>query len=121
MKIFKIVFGTFLILFIILIIIFEDDLNTSHACGNLKRFKKSVYSGTVIKIYIDQKNHRAPTVQIGDGSDPVLFVLPGNTDDFYNYILPGDSLIKIRGNDYFEVYRASILKRFIINYGCNSK
>ncbi|WP_042479537.1 hypothetical protein [Solitalea canadensis] len=101
------------------LILNTDSFNTSLACRKLEYFKKEEYQGIVMSKYLDQKNHSAQTIKM-QGKNDYGIILARDTSGFYDYVKAGDSLIKIKGQEYIKVYRQdSILRQFKIYFGCD--
>ena len=80
-----------------------------------EEFIKSELRGFVVDKYIDQKNHRTRTVRIKENQKHTIneFIAADDTL-FYNYVNPGDSIIKLANLDFLVVQRQDSIRKFKI-------
>ena len=111
--------GIIIISLVILYLNNSDSLDLSTSCSNLDYFKQTVFHGRVIKKYVDQSNHRLKTIQIQDRDQVFEYVLIQDTSGFYEYVKPGDSLLKLKNDDHIKLIRDGLNRKFKIWYGCD--
>jgi hypothetical protein len=104
-----------IIILVLMIFAFEDDLNNSYVCAKYREFKKEKWEGVITKKYVDNTNHNAETFEIQN--KPYAMFRDGT--DFYNFIIIGDSAVKSLNTDIIKVYRQGCVNDFKIYFDCN--
>ncbi len=81
----------------------------------LEELKSLQIKNVVKQKFIDSNNHSFCIVIFSNESRFNLI----NTDtfDFYNYILPNDSIVKVKGSDTVTVFRGTNIKKFRLERG----
>lgn len=78
-------------------------------------FIKSEFKCMVVDKYINQKNHNVRTVRIKENQNETKYELIINGDTLlYNYIIPGDLIIKTTNQDFVVVQRRDSDRKFAI-------
>jgi hypothetical protein len=114
MKYFKSLCGIGLVLLVIAYLN-GSKFNNSLGCSMADDFKKESYSGIIIRKFIDQKNHRARTVLLDNGTN---ICLARDTSQFYEKVNVGDMLKKIKNDSSLIVNRHDKTSAFNIYFGC---
>lgn len=114
MKYFQILCAIFMITLVIAYLN-HDKFDKSFACAMDDEFKNESYYGTVIKKFIDQKNHRTRTVILDNGTN---ILLGRDTSRFYAEVSVGNSVRKIKNNNKLIVGNNGNTSSFIIYFGC---
>ena len=92
-----------------------DKFDNSLGCAMADDFRNESYYGTVIKKFIDQKNHRTRTVILDNGTN---ILLARDTSRFYEEVSVGNSIRKIKNNNSLIVGNNGNTSSFIIYFGC---
>ncbi len=87
----------------------------TRVCFMFDGFKRESYSGTVVKKFIDQKNHRTKTVILDNGKN-IYFIR--DTSSFYEKVNVGDIVRKIQNDSSLIVSSHGNLSTFNIYFGC---
>ena len=78
-------------------------------------FIKSELKCSVVDKYINQKNHNVRTIRIKENQKETITELISHLDTLlYNYVIPGDSVIKVTNQDFVVVQRQDSVRKFII-------
>ena len=118
-KWFRILGVLFILTLTILYLTKRESLGISLSCSNLEEFKRTEFNGQVVKKYVDQSNHNSKTIQIQDHDHVFEYVLIQDTSGFYEYVKPGDSLLKFKNDDHIKLMRDKLSRKFKIWYGCD--
>lgn len=84
-------------------------------CAEEDHFKENGYSGIVIRKFLNGKNHRFRTLSL-TGGDEMILVL--DTTKLYDFVQPGDSLIKKRGSKEVFVKRNGKVVSYVVYFDC---
>lgn len=71
----------------------------------LENRKEESYSGIVIEKYIDSSQHRTPMLKFASNTSVPL------ENSFWDEVEVGDSIVKIKGQTYINLYKDSQLKQ----------
>lgn len=88
-------------------------------CDQRDRFLGKEWHGRLTKSYVDSQNHNSWTIELKSGNRTFI-----NSDfnwsqrDDFEFLQPGDSLSKRRGDIYVTVIRNDQVKEIIFDFGC---
>ena len=105
--------GLFGIAFISLVLI--GNLGPSEACVDKKNFINSNYTGILKQKYLDKENHNYRTLVFSYNNTLFNMVLLDDTSGYYEYVKIGDTITKIKDNNYIQVNKSN---KFKIYYNC---
>jgi hypothetical protein len=103
------------LVFYISIVSFSKCANMA-MCAEEDHFKENGYSGIVIRKFLNDKNHRFRTLSL-TGGDEMILVL--DTTKLYDFVQPGDSIIKKRGSKEVFVKRNGKVVSYVVYFDCN--
>jgi hypothetical protein len=109
-----VVFFAFLSVYILF---FERDFTNHGQCEKKKSFYSSHFRCTVVNKFIDKPNHSFETIEFDNCSK--FIVVPGDTSGLFNFLRPGDILVKKKDSEKIVVQRASEEFDFLLYFGCN--
>ena len=70
---------------------------------------------SVVNKYINQNDHNSRTIRIKENQKETINEIISHLDTLlYNYVIPGDTLIKVSNQDFVVVQRKGSIKKFII-------
>jgi|688.fasta_scaffold1809490_1 hypothetical protein len=78
-------------------------------------FIKSELNCSVVDKYINQNNHNSRTISIKENKNEAISELISHLDTLlYNYVIPGDTIIKVTNQDFVVVKRQDSVRKFIV-------
>jgi hypothetical protein len=104
-----------IILFPILLIYFDKELELAHDCSKLNEFKNEVFYGQIVRKFIDSDNHNVKSIEMFPSK---VFQFYYTEEEIYDFIQVGDSINKFIKSDTIEVYRNGDLHKFNLTFGC---
>lgn len=98
----------------------EDVLNESR-CKSEKRAVEGHVAGVLTRKFLDKSSHMWKTIEysIGNHVNQSLILL-NDQSGAYDFILPGDSIIKELNSLELKVTRNGNTKVFMLDFGCNA-
>jgi hypothetical protein len=110
-----------LILFVVsiittlMVIDFAPETESSLVCRKYDQFKKTEWSGKLVKKFIDPANDHRQTIELVPRKAVDLF---RSSDEFYGFLQEGDYISKEYKSDIIQVDRNGAVFRFKIDFGC---
>lgn len=97
----------------------EDVLNESR-CRSEKRAAEEQIAGVLTNKFLDKSSHMWETIEYSnfDRSKRTSLVFLNDQSGAYDFILPGDSIIKNLNSLELKVIRDGNTKVFILDFGC---
>lgn len=80
------------------------------------------FNGILVNKFIDKDNHLYKTISLLSNNRTTKILIPQrDISKLYDYLMPGDSLIKKQGSLIVNTYRKGNLKMFKIDFECDKK
>lgn len=80
-----------------------------HGCYVHEDIYNQKIKAIVTRKFIDSANHCNKTIVYSTGGSPEQMIFPGYLEDMYDYLNPGDSIIKKQASIYYSV-RSNVLQ-----------
>ncbi|MCU0322602.1 MAG: hypothetical protein MUE72_09315, partial [Chitinophagaceae bacterium] len=99
----------------------SNSLNESR-CKSEIRANELAFEGVVTKKFLDSSSHMWETVKYltYDKKEQSTLLFMNDQSGAFDFIIVGDSIFKRKNSLEFTIRRASNLKTYKLNYGCNA-
>lgn len=88
-------------------------------CAAFQEIKFVVFNGIVDSVFEDKRNHSINTLNINSSGNIQTVYLEYDRSNLFNYLQPGDTVIKEYDTEVVLVSREGVITRFEIDFGCN--
>lgn len=103
------------LVFVIYSMIYSNEMALIEKQQHYNEFSELTINDIVKEKFIDKKNHSFCILVLK--SKKIFNLAISDTFDFYNYILPNDSIVKEKGSDTITVFRGTNIAKFRLERG----
>jgi hypothetical protein len=110
----------FITLLFVAILLLGISGNTQ--CRREDSAMKESIDGKVINVFRDSTHHNYETLTfLMDSENKRSYILRSDQSGIFDYLLPGDSIVKREQNLVMEVFRDGAMVTFALHYECDRK